>query len=288
MMTLLQPVCEEHADTVLGIAIRRTAHGFGLFATRAFRNRQLIAPYVGHLFAGKRDRSGGRERIAFDLVCDEAAVRPGYRRPASPYAVEFSARQVVDGTCLRGWAGMANHGARPADRNAELVRYHVRHDGFVRAPCRGAKTAWQYKDRRHYIFPEVLEQIDPERLQTQRLSVWLKATRNIAAGQPILTDYTPRTPDGYAESDMARVVHRTVGSLFPFPRGKGSVTPADGGNGKETHKEEEEEETNAEPETDTDGGEAGYERFNAYDLEDYARGDGNPFPYGLPDVPYDD
>jgi hypothetical protein len=214
--TVVHPVCYAHASSVLGIELRPTpSHGCGLFATRAFRKRQLIAPYIGHLVAGKRTRVGGRERVAFDLTCPDAVVRPGYHRTVSPYAVDFSARQVVDATCMRSWASMANHGPTPKEQNAELVRYNVLHDGFVRVPSRGNNAVLQYKDRRHYIFPEVLEHVDPGRLHLGMLCVWLKATRDIAAGKPILLNYTPRTLDGYGSSEMARVVHRTVGSLCP-------------------------------------------------------------------------
>jgi hypothetical protein len=301
-----------HAASVLGVALRPTAsHGCELFATRPFRKRQLIAPYLGHLIAGKRTRTGGRERLAFDLTCRDAAVRTGYRRTVSPYAVDFSARQVIDATCMRSWASMANHGPTPRERNAELARYNVLHDGFVRVPSRGNDGVLQYKDRRHYVFPEVLEYVQPGRLHLDRLCVWLKATRDIAAGQPILVDYTPRTPDGYRSSEMARVVHRTVGSLCPAAPSRPAAVAVASGTAADADADEDAEEDGdradeEEEEGDGDGdhaddrggadgadgdGEAEEERFDGYALDALARGYGrgdSPWAYGPPNDDDDD
>jgi hypothetical protein len=222
--TIVHPVCPRHAREVFGVEIRPSRHGCGLFAARAFQRNELIVPYLGRRFHGRADGGARGPAEAMDLACPLGAMR-GRPRLLSPYAVRVTARQTTDATCWRSWASMANHpDPDEGGANAVLRGLRVARDGFADDGRRGPLP---HRTRRYYLSRAVLRGASRARaFGLDRYEVWLRATRPIAAGAPILLSYCDDDPAMLRA--LLGVRHRTDPPLSAVCLDRGTAAGARG------------------------------------------------------------
>ena len=178
--TPLLPFCPQHARSILGVRTGRTRYGCGLFATRAFRKNEVVAPYVGR-------------------------VRSDAGPYSSPYAVDLGAGRMTDAAVVRGWAAMVNHPDAGAAANVEAVVFDFPPAVATRALSTGAqRTAVDFGRGRWVRFPNVLLAA----YHRARPPVpFLVTTRPIARGAEILYNYGANAPNIFA------IQHATTPSL---------------------------------------------------------------------------
>jgi hypothetical protein len=173
--TVLWPLCPYHARTLVGIAVKPSTRGCGLFATRNLRSGALLAPYVGHV----------RTEEYTDAVPSPYLI-PNPRDPT----------MLLDASCRRGYAAMSNHRSDPnCYLNVTIIN--------TKPTNRGNKKMFVYHDGWH------IPLVFCRRTLMYKPVVWLVTNRDIRIGEELCIDYGP-----YA-SHINGIRHTTRPSLCP-------------------------------------------------------------------------
>lgn len=100
------PYCYQHSKIKLGVEIKQSTipkSGFGLFALRPFRKKEIIAPYEGLT----------RDQSQADKMYGTA------KNDVAPYMVKTAQDQFRDSACKRGVASFSNN--QPGKNNSSLA-----------------------------------------------------------------------------------------------------------------------------------------------------------------------
>ena len=151
-MTETPPCCLKCTAQYLGLTIKQTNQGCGLFATRNFEKGDVIVPYLG-------------------LVSPDRPVQ-------SAYTVQVSKKRYIDATLLRGLGSFVNHSSHSSNVYARLATFHA--SQFPRK-----QDGRSYMQNRKASFPSVL-QMDPF---VGFQHYWLVAQKRIVQGMELKINY---------------------------------------------------------------------------------------------------
>ena len=169
-MTETPPCCLQCTAQYLGLTIKQTSLGCGLFATRNFKIGDVIVPYLG-------------------LVSPDRPVQ-------SAYTVQVSKKRYIDATLLRGLGSFVNHsGYSSSNVYACLATFQANHFSPVQ---RDGRTLMQ--NRKEASFPSVL-QMDPF---VGFQHYWLVARKRIDKDTELKINY------GTEAGAINRLMHKTM------------------------------------------------------------------------------
>ena len=165
------PCCLRCTAQYLGLTIKQTPLGCGLFATRNFEIGDVIVPYLG-------------------LVSPDRPVQ-------SAYTVQVSKKRYIDATLLRGLGSFVNHSDFPSSNViACLATFQANH--FSRVQRDDGRTLMNRKSE--HSFPSVL-QMDPF---VGFQHYWLVARKRIDKDTELKIDY------GTEAGAINNLMHKTL------------------------------------------------------------------------------
>jgi SET domain len=115
--TLVEPLCPAHLAHIFGVGVRVSSipnAGFGLFALRDIRKKDLITPpYTG-------------------VVHTADSINALYKNGSAPYALGINSDMFVDAACQRSWAAFINHTGMTKS-NAKFAIWAAQQTANIRA-----------------------------------------------------------------------------------------------------------------------------------------------------------